>query len=183
MIIGITGTDGAGKGEVVNYLIAEHDFTHYSSRALLTAEAKERGLSASRANLRLVANDLRRQGGNDFIVTTALKKINADGAGKAIIESIRTLSEAKTLKERGGTLIVVDAPQELRYQRIKGRGADSDHISLAEFKRHEELEMNDPDPNGMQKAAVMAAADHTIINDDTLATLHERTEQALKQLT
>ena len=87
MIIGITGTDGVGKGEVVNYLTTKHDFTHYSARALLTVEAKNRGLTASRANLLMVANDLRRLWGNDFIVTTALEKINADGVGKAIIES------------------------------------------------------------------------------------------------
>jgi dephospho-CoA kinase len=33
MIIGITGTDGAGKGAVVDYLVAQKGFTHYSGRA------------------------------------------------------------------------------------------------------------------------------------------------------
>ena len=183
MIIGITGTDGAGKGEVVNYLIDRHDFTHYSARALLTAETKRRGLAASRTNLRLVANDLRRQRGQDFIVKTALKKITDDDTTNAVIESIRTLAEAKTLKERGGLLIAVDAKQELRYRRIKKRQADSDHISFAEFKQHEAIEMNDPDPTGMQKAAVIAMADYTITNNSSLAVLQAATEQTLNRLT
>ena len=183
MIIGITGTDGAGKGEVVKYLTKQHNFTHYSARDLITVATKERGLEPSRKNFRLTANDLRRQYGNDFIVKETFKKIVAEGVTKAVIESIRTTAETETLKKEGGLLIAVDADQALRYSRIKKRQSESDHISLAEFKRQEELEMNDPDPNGMQKAAVMAAADHTIINDSSLNALHKRIEQALKQLT
>ena len=182
MIIGITGTDGAGKGEVVKYLTEQHNFIHYSARALITEAVKDRGLEPSRKNFRLTANDLRRQHGNDFIVKETFKKIVAEGAMNAVIESIRTTAETETLKKEGGILIAVDADQALRYRRIKKRQSESDHISLAEFKQQEELEMNDPDPNGMQKAAVMAVADHTIINDGTLATLHKKIEQTLKQL-
>ncbi len=183
MIIGITGTDGAGKGEVVEYLVKRHDFIHCSARDLLTAEVKQRGLEASRDNLRLVANDLRRQHGHDFIVKTALKKIAADGIAKAVIESIRTTAEAETLKSNGGILVAVDADLKLRYERIKKRRLDSDHISLAEFKRQEALEMNDPDPNGMQKVVVMKIADHTIMNNSSYFALHEATERVLRQLT
>ena len=167
----------------MKYLTEQHNFTHYSARALITEAVKDRGLEPSRKNFRLTANDLRRQHGNDFIVKETFKKIIAEGAMNAVLESIRTTAETETLKKEGGILIAVDADQALRYRRIKKRQSESDHISLAEFKQQEELEMNDPDPNGMQKAAVMAAADHTIINDSTLATLHKKIEQMLNQLT
>jgi len=59
MIIGITGTDGGGKGTVVEYLVEKKGFVHCSARALWVDEIKKRGLEVNRANMRIVANDLR----------------------------------------------------------------------------------------------------------------------------
>ncbi len=47
---------------------------------------------------------------------------------------------------------------------------------------HETLEMNDPDPHGMQKAKVIAAADYTIMNNGTLAELHAQIDAVLPKL-
>ena len=79
-------------------------------------------------------------------------------------------------------LLAVDADQQIRYERITARGSASDHITFEKFCEQEAVEMNDPDPNGMQKAAVMAAADFTIVNDSTLEALHHQIEVALEQL-
>ena len=38
MIIGITGTDGSGKGTVVDYLVEQKGFKHYSARAIFEEE-------------------------------------------------------------------------------------------------------------------------------------------------
>jgi dephospho-CoA kinase len=181
MIIGITGTDGAGKGAVVQYLVEKHGFAHYSSRALLTAELEARGLTASRENLRTVGNELRKTHGNDVIVTRALSQVREANTPKAIIESIRALEEAKTLRARGGILLAIDADQTLRYQRISGRKSSSDQVTFAEFQAQEALEMNDPDPNGMQKGMVMEMADHTILNNEALPDLYEQLEQFLQR--
>ena len=53
------------------------------------------------------------------------------------------------------------------------------YFSFEEFVKHEELQMNDPDPNGMQKAEVMKMADHTIMNEGTLEELHQKIEEVL----
>ena len=59
-IIGITGTIGAGKGTVVEYLTKPpHNFVHYSARTLLNKIIAERGLPEGRDSLRMVANELR----------------------------------------------------------------------------------------------------------------------------
>jgi len=42
IIIGITGTLGAGKGTVVEYL-QEKGFRHYSARGFITKEVEKRG--------------------------------------------------------------------------------------------------------------------------------------------
>lgn len=179
MVIGITGTDGAGKGAVVDYLVNKKGYKHYSSRALITAEIEARGLNSTREIMREVANDMRKQYGLDVIVTTALKKAADEDA--IVIESIRAVAEAEALKAAGGVLLAVDADQQLRYERITGRQSASDKVTFTEFVAHEELEMNDPDPNGMQKAAVIKMADYTIMNDTSLEELHDNIEQFLKQ--
>ena len=46
--IGITGTLGAGKGTIVDYLVQNRGFVHYSVRAFLIEEIKRRGLEANR---------------------------------------------------------------------------------------------------------------------------------------
>jgi dephospho-CoA kinase len=171
MIIGITGTDGAGKGAVVEYLVSQHNFTHCSARALITEEITRRGLPVDRAQMRLVANDLRRQHGNDYVVTQYLQQY-VESEQDLVIESIRALAEAETLKHEGGILLAIDADQQLRYERISARQSESDRVTFEAFVAHEALEMNDTDPNGMQKAAVMASADVTIMNNGPLAELH-----------
>ncbi|MEZ4103720.1 MAG: AAA family ATPase [Candidatus Paceibacterota bacterium] len=151
MIIGITGTDGAGKGSVVDHLVKKHGFSHYSSRNLIMAEVSKRGLEPTRENIRIVANSMRAEEGADVIVTHALKQLKKDRVENAVIESIRAIKEVETLLEAEGVLLAVDAPVEERYRRVVKRGSSTDKISFEDFVNHEKLEMDDPDPNGMQK--------------------------------
>lgn len=177
MLIGITGTDGAGKGTVVDYLVKAKGFVHYSSRAWFLEIIVEKGMDPTRANMRLVANELRKQRGNDCVVQEYLKRAKDAGYENFIIESIRATAEADSIKANGGILLAVDADQHIRYDRIMSRASVSDQVSFEEFIEHEELEKNDPDPNGMQKAKVMEMADYTINNDGTLEELNIEIEK------
>ena len=47
-IIGITGTMGAGKGTVVEYLVAKHGFKHYSARSVLNEMIQEKKMEPGR---------------------------------------------------------------------------------------------------------------------------------------
>lgn len=180
MLIGITGTDGAGKGTVVEYLVIKKGFVHYSARALFVREIEKKGIENNRANMRLVANELRAQYGDDFLVTHYLQIFAQDHPAHAIIESIRTVAEAQTLKKHGGILLAVDANERLRYERIHARGSSSDSVSFEEFVAHEKLEMNDPDPHGMQKAKVLQMADHTILNNSSVELFQTEIEHFLE---
>lgn len=182
MIIGITGTDGAGKGTVVEYLVKEKGFTHYSARAIWEEEFKKRDIESSRENMRAVANELRATYGNDFLIQYYLPKITESNIEKAIIESVRAIAEVETLKENGGILLAVDADPKVRYERIVERGSATDHVSFERFQELEAIEMDDPDPAGMQKAAVIKMADYTINNDGTLEELHAQIDRVLEQI-
>jgi dephospho-CoA kinase len=121
-----------------------------------------------------VANELRAKHGNDVLVKRALARIEQDNVGCAVIESIRTLAEAETLRAAGGVLLAIDAEPKERYRRISGRKSATDNISYETFLAQEAIEMNETNPHGMQKAAVMAGADYTIMNNGSLRTLWQK---------
>lgn len=179
MIIGITGTDGSGKGTAVEYLVATKGYTHYSSRTIIVAELEAHGRPIDRNQMRLMANELRAQYGDDFIVKKAFERIAAEGCTKAVVESIRALAEAYTLKQSGAALLAIDADVALRYKRVQGRRSETDQVDFETFVAQEELEKNDPDPHGMQKAKVMEMADYVILNNGTHKELHAHIDNFL----
>lgn len=183
MIIGITGTDGAGKGTVVEYLVREQGFTHYSSRSFILEAITAAGLEPTRNQMRLTANELRAQYGNEFVVRQVYEKAKQEGATQVVIESIRAVAEAEFLKAHGGILLAVDADPVVRYERVQARRSETDKVTYEQFLSHEALEKNDPDPHGMQKAKVMEMADYTIGNNATLAELEHQVAEVLVRIT
>ncbi len=184
MILGITGTIGAGKGTVVDYLVGK-GFKHYSVREAITEEIMRRGLSVNRTTMNEVATDMRKKHGASYFGDVLWARAAADGAENFIIESIRTTMEAGRVKEKGGFILVVDAPEAVRYDRIKGRGTETDSVTLEEFRAQEAREMtseNPSDPSYMNIRGVIDMADATVVNDGTLEELGLKVEQALAKL-
>lgn len=169
--IGLTGTNGAGKGEVAAYL-KEKGFSYISLSDLIREELGKRREEITRDNLIKTGNQLRKKYGSDILARLALKKVK----GKTVIDSIRNPEEIKYLSQnRGFTLLAVDAPVELRYERAKKRGREESASTLQEFKEKETEEMATTG-KGQQLLNCMQLADFTIINDGSLQDLHQKLE-------
>jgi len=179
MIIGITGTDGGGKGTAVEYLVEKKGFIHCSARALWIDEIHRQGIEVNRANMRIVANELRAAHGDDFLIMEYKRRTGFTPEKNYVVESLRATAEVASLKKEGGILWAVDANPHIRYERIQSRASESDQISFEEFLKHEGLEMNDPDPHGMQKGKVIALADVVLQNNSTPGDLYLQIEKAL----
>ncbi|MBM3261529.1 hypothetical protein FJY93_03865 [Candidatus Kaiserbacteria bacterium] len=181
IIIGITGTLGAGKGTIVDYLVGQHGFRHLSVRAFLNEEIARRGLPNNRDTMVTVGNDLRATHGSDYI-TKQLVGHALESGDHVIIESIRNIGEAKYLKEHGGFLWAVDADIEARYGRITHRGSGTDAVSFEKFRADETREMTNTDPTKQNISAVMSMADKQFRNDGTPDDLFAQVEEALSKI-
>lgn len=180
MIIGITGTIGAGKGTVVEYLVQYHGFQHYSVRALLTEEVIRRGLLVNRDNMLLVADEWRATYGPDYAVRTLFARAAKLG-GHVVIESVRALGEADFLRSQSGfSLWSVDAPPKTRYERVLARGSATDQINWEKFLIDDEREMRNSDPTRGNIAACMALADVALDNSGSREALYRQIDAALK---
>lgn len=177
LIIGITGTLGAGKGTVVDYLVKNKDYTHFSVREYLSELIKKDGNEINRTTLVDKGNELRQKFGPDYIAKEIFKK--AKGLNKnCIIESLRTPGEVESLQSMNGfTLLAVDANQKVRYKRIYERASETDKISFEEFVANEKREMKSTDPTKQNLSKCIAMADYLIDNDKDLNNLYEQIEK------
>ncbi len=181
-IIGITGTLGAGKGTIVEYLISHHGFRHFSVRGFLTQIIQQRQLPLNRDSMVSVANELRAQHSPSYIVEQLLDQALQSGQD-CIIESIRTTGEIEALRKRDHfTLLAVDADPRLRYERVLERASETDHISYETFQENEKREMTSTDPNKQNLAACQALADYRLDNNHSFEELYQQVEVVLDKV-
>ncbi len=185
VVIGITGTLGAGKGTVVDYIVSHLQFKHYSVRDFLTEEIAKNGQAVNRDSMTETANRLRAEHGPSYIVDQLFDRAVSTGRN-AIIESVRATAEVEALRKKADAdpnrrfmLLSVDAPLETRFQRILVRGSATDHVDFETFKANEAREMHNADPNKQNLAACMAMADARIDNSGSLAYLHAQIDEIL----
>jgi len=182
LIVGITGTLGAGKGTIVSLLAGRLGFAHYSVRDYLTHEIQRRRMPVNRDTMVEVANELRAAHTPSYLVERLHEQALAAG-GDCVIESLRTPGEVEALRGRGSfVLLAVDARPELRYERIRRRGSSTDGVSFEHFLADEEREMRSEDPNHQNLSRCIGMADHVFRNDGTIDELYERVEKTIEHI-
>jgi len=175
----ITGTIGAGKDTVANYLVNQHNFVFSSGSQIIALETKKKDLELNRENMHRVANDLRKKSSTE-IVERSIEK--AHGADKVVIGFLRTENTVSYIKENfpEAFLLGLDAPVELRYQRTQDRKEYKDNMTLEEFKEFKDKEMKSDDPDKQNIFHCLRQSDHIIINNRSLKDLYKKVTDVLE---
>ena len=165
MIIGLTGTNGSGK-TVASQHLCRKGFAFYSLSDVIREELQARDLPPNRENLIAEGNRLRKEFGPGVLAQRVGRKLRLDQ--NFVIDSIRTPQEVAALREWGSfRLLHLDAPVELRYQRVRDRGGNRVPASFEQFVQQERRELGSSDSSRQQLRATWALADETICNDGT----------------
>jgi dephospho-CoA kinase len=171
-LIGLTGTNGAGKGEAAAFFMAR-GYAYFSLSDILREELQARGQAVTRDNLIRTGNELRENDGPDILARRTMAKVG----GPAVIDSIRNTHEVAFLRRlEGFVLLAIDAPIELRFARVSARGRDESAADLEAFRKKEEQERTGG-TTAQQLEACMAAADRLILNDGTIPDFHRKLEE------
>lgn len=180
MIIGLTGPNASGKGVVASHLI-KRGFVYLSLSDILREELTKRGERPERESLYAFGNELRRKKGPGILAEKILERITTGDS--YVIDSIRHPSEANVLRRLSGFhLVCVDAPIEVRFERIRRRGREKDPTTFAYFLELEKRELEGGGEDHQQLAKTMRTADYVIRNDGTLDELREKVDMMISEL-
>jgi dCMP deaminase len=180
MVIGLTGRNAAGKGEVAKYLQTK-SFYYYSLSDAIRDELRSRKMEVNRESLIRTGNELRQAFGPAVLADRILKNIEPDR--NYVIDSIRNPAEVAALRNAGGNfkLIKIDAPVRLRFERTVVRRRESDPLNYEEFVALDNRE-SVGDPSSQNLTQVEQLADEVLINDGSLQDLYPRIDAMVGRL-
>lgn len=184
MIIGLTGKNGSGKGEIAKYLQVR-GFHYFSLSDVLREEASKSSLPVTRDVLVELGNRLRNERGPGALAEKIFSRL--DPEKHYVVDSIRHPSEIQVFRRRKDfTLISVRAPELLRFERMKQRARENDPLNIDDFRKLENKEAQSQQGSDQQLDQAIALADVFIDNGGSLQMLHDTLknlllEQARKQ--
>lgn len=178
-IVWITWTVGAGKWTVVEYMVKNMWFTHFSVRNYLESQLDDLWLPHDRDQLRILADGLRKQYWPSYVIDQMYKQAEAMWVD-AIIESIRCVWEVDKLRQyKNFFLLWVDADRKTRYERIFLRWSSTDDVTYEQFIEQENKEIHTKNPYEMNLVWCLELADEVIRNDGTPEQLYLEVVRAM----
>lgn len=167
LIIGLTGPEGAGKGEAAKVL-QKRGFKYYSCSDILRQELKRKKIEENIDNLISLGNNLRAKEGAGVLGKRIARIIKRSQGRKFVVDSLRHPQEIHELKKLSGfRLLLINAPQSTRYSRIKTRKRAGDDVSFSKFKKQEQFQKRGRGAQA-QLTNCFKLADYKIYNNKTI---------------
>ncbi|MFB6082744.1 MAG: AAA family ATPase [Halorientalis sp.] len=176
-VIGTVGLPGSGKGEAAE-VAREMGVPVVTMGDVIRRECRDRGLDPA-SHHGEIAQALREENGPAAIAERSLPLIEerlAD-ADTVLVDGLRSDVELDTFRERFGDdfhLVSIEAPFEVRCERITDRGRD-------DTEGGESLRERDERELGFGMGEAMERADVTIENTDTLERFREQVRTILAE--
>jgi dephospho-CoA kinase len=176
-VIGTVGLPGSGKSEAAA-VAEELDVPVVTMGDVIRQECRDRGLDPAEHHGE-IAGALREENGPDAIAQRSLPVIEAalDESDTVLVDGIRAGVEVERFEAAFGeafTLVSIEAPFEVRAERVAERGRDN-------IDEGESLRERDERERGFGMDEAIARADVTVTNTDTLAAFHEKIRALLTE--
>jgi dephospho-CoA kinase len=144
---------------------------------IVREEVKRRNLKPTSENLGKTMLNLRELDGPAAVAKRCIPKLKKATGRIVVVDGVRSLAEVEEFKKHfpDFVLIAIHASPETRYQRLFRRKRSDDPTNWETFMERDRREL------GVGMGAVIAAADHTIVNEGTSAQLKTEIGRVVKE--
>lgn len=177
IILGFVGEIASGKGTSAAYLMEKYGANDHRFSAPLRDVLNRISIDTTRENLQNLSSCLRQTFGQNLLAHIITEDAKKDEHKIVIIDGIRRNPDIEYLEKLPEfKLIYITADPKLRFERLLGRGQNSDDKTKTydQFLKDHEAEAEKDIPT------VSANADYKIINDGELDSLHNKLDEMLK---
>ena len=177
VVVGVAGMPGSGKG-AFRRTLQKMGYPVVIMGDEVREEIKRRNLKPTPENLGKIMLQLRESEGPAAVAKRCIPKLNKATEKIVGVDGIRSLHEIEEFKKHFPSfiLIAIHSSPKTRYQRLFRRRRSDDPESRETFMQRDLREL------GVGMGAVIAAADHMIVNEGTLAQLKKKIQQVLKEV-
>jgi dephospho-CoA kinase len=175
--VGVAGMPGSGKG-VFRRTVQRMDYPVVIMGDVVREEVKQRNLKPTPENLGKTMLNLRELEGSAAVAKRCVPKLKKATGRIVVVDGVRSLAEVEEFKKHfpNFILIAIHASPKARYQRLFRRRRSDDPTNWENFMERDLREL------GVGMGAVIAAADHTIVNEGTVAQLKKKIQQVIKEM-
>ena len=177
VVVGVAGMPGSGKG-AFRRTLQKMGYPVVIMGDEVREEAKRRNLKPTPENLGKVMLQLRESEGPAAVAKRCIPKLNKATEKIVGVDGIRSLHEVEEFRKHFPSfiLIFIHSSPKTRYQRLFRRRRSDDPESWETFMQRDLREL------GVGMGAVIATADHMIVNEGTLAQLKKKIQHVLKEV-
>ncbi|MDG6256421.1 MAG: AAA family ATPase [Methanomicrobiaceae archaeon] len=162
-VIGVVGLPASGKGEF-SRIAGDMGIPVVVMGDVIRDVITDRGLPPTDENLGAMSRELRKEYGPAAIAERCIPRINAQGAPLVLVDGIRSDAEVAVFRDafENFTLIGVEAPFEIRFQRLNDRKRSDDPADEESMLARDAREL------GWGLGRALEMADSTIRNEGSM---------------
>jgi dephospho-CoA kinase len=183
-VIGLTGTIGSGKEFVKEIIKKKYDCYDVSLSGAIMNMAKNNP-KLSRKDLQEMGNQLRQKYGAHLLAKVSTEFMPREKP-VMIVDGIRNPGEAEWLRKtykNNFILVGVDAPQQMRFERIQKRGRPLDPKTFEEFDQLDRRDQGEGEPAyGQHVKKCLEMADIMINNDGNESEINAKMQEIFSRI-